>query len=289
MITVFTPTYNRVYHLNRLYESLCQQTDKNFEWLVVDDGSTDYTEELIDTFRKEGIIEVRYIKQTNGGKHRAVNRGVREAQGSLFFIVDSDDYLCKDAIEVITNEYKEIEHDKDYCGVCGLKVDNKGEKVGGGYFEKINTTFMDFRYKYKFKGDMAEVVRTDVMREFPFPEIPGEKFCPEAVVWNRIAQKYKVRYFYKGIYICEYLPDGLTHKITKIRMQSPMASMLCYSELSKYNVPVLTKIKSAINYWRFWICGNKPFVEAVRDIRRLNVIFLPMAFLMHVRDVRNVR
>ena len=74
---------------------------------------------------------MRYIKQTNGGKHRAVNRGVREAQGSLFFIVDSDDYLCKDAIEVITNEYKEIEHDKDYCGVCGLRVDNKGEKVGG--------------------------------------------------------------------------------------------------------------------------------------------------------------
>lgn len=99
-----------MYHLNRLYESLCQQTDKNFEWLVVDDGSTDYTEELIGTFRKEGIIEVRYIKQTNGGKHRAVNRGVREAKGNLFFIVDSDDYLCKDAIEVITNEYKEIEH-----------------------------------------------------------------------------------------------------------------------------------------------------------------------------------
>ena len=162
-------------------------------------------------------------------------------------------------------------------------------KKSGRYFEKINTNFMDFRYKYKFKGDMAEVVRTDVMREFPFPEIPGEKFCPEAVVWNRIAQKYKVRYFYKGIYICEYLPDGLTHKITKIRMQSPVASMLCYSELSKYNVPVLTKIKSAINYWRFWMCGNKPFVEAVRDIGRLNVIFLSMAFLMHVRDVRNVR
>lgn len=137
MITVFTPTYNRVYHLNRLYESLCQQTDKNFEWLVVDDGSTDYTEELIDTFRKEGIIEVRYIKQTNGGKHRAVNRGAREAQGSLFFIVDSDDYLCKDAIYYITNEYKEIEHDKDYCGVCGLRVDNKGEKVGEGILKKL--------------------------------------------------------------------------------------------------------------------------------------------------------
>lgn len=109
------------------------------------------------------------------------------------------------------------------------------------------------------------------------------------MVWNRIAQKYKVRYFYKGIYICEYLPDGLTHKITKIRMESPSASMLCYSELSKYDVPVFVKIKSAINYWRFWMCGNKPLSEAVKDIGGMNAIFLPLGFLLHMRDVKSVR
>ncbi|MFT0647270.1 glycosyltransferase family A protein [Bacteroides thetaiotaomicron] len=101
MVTVFTPTYNRAYILNDLYQSLCRQTCRKFEWLIVDDGSTDNTEGLVASWLDEGKMSLRYIKQPNGGKHRAINKGIQEANGDLFFIVDSDDYLAKNAIERI--------------------------------------------------------------------------------------------------------------------------------------------------------------------------------------------
>jgi glycosyltransferase involved in cell wall biosynthesis len=101
MITIFTPTYNRAYSLRRLYDSLCKQTSNDFEWLVVDDGSTDDTENLINSFIADGKVDIRYFKQANGGKHRAINFGVREARGELFFIVDSDDQVTPDAVEWI--------------------------------------------------------------------------------------------------------------------------------------------------------------------------------------------
>ena len=112
-ITIFTPSYNRAYRLLALYESLCNQTCFDFEWLIVDDGSNDNTEELVQTWLNESKFNIRYIKQCNGGKHRAVNHGVREAKGELFYIVDSDDILPKDAIECIMQQYLTIKDNED--------------------------------------------------------------------------------------------------------------------------------------------------------------------------------
>ncbi|MCM1028055.1 MAG: glycosyltransferase family 2 protein [Pseudoflavonifractor sp.] len=262
LLTIFTPTYNRAYRLPDLYESLCRQTSGDFEWLIVDDGSTDNTEELINGWISEGkISNLRYIKQTNGGKHRAINRGVKEAKGELFFIVDSDDRLTPDAVEWILTEYAKIRGDHSFAGLSGVAVTADGHRVGDGSdFPTIDANALDFRLKYKIKGDMSEVIRTDILREIPFPEYEGEKFCPEAVVWNRVARKYRFRWINKGIYVCEYLPDGLTAKIVALRRNNPRASMDCYSEL--YHTPGLPfsqKVKAAINYWRFALpdCASK--------------------------------
>lgn len=195
-ITVFTPTYNRAYILPKLYESLKNQICKDFEWLIVDDGSTDETENVVRPWLSEVSFPIRYIKQVNGGKHRAINRGVKEAKGELFFIVDSDDSLSNEAIQRVINQYTPIKKDMSFGGVCGLRAYHNGERIGGECdFGILDCTSLDFRFKYHMKGDMAEVIRTSVFKEFPFPEVEGEKFCPEALVFNRIATKYKLRYF----------------------------------------------------------------------------------------------
>lgn len=285
LVTVFTPTYNRAHLLPRLYESLCKQTFTDFEWLIVDDGSTDSTKEVINkSANLNANFSIRYIHQENGGKHRAINYGVREAEGDLFFIADSDDWLPDNALAIVAEEYEKVKSDRMVGGVAGLDCFDNGRIVGGGLpKDAIDCTAIDIRMKHHVSGDLKEVFRTKVLQEFPFPEIEGERFCPEVLLWNRIASSYKLRYFNKIIYLVEYQADGITSGIVRARMQSPIASMMTYAEMTCYkDVPLAQKVKAAINYWRFRFCkkGN-------RDIPCMawywNVL-MPLGWLMHKRD-----
>ena len=288
LVTIFTPTYNRAYILENLYKSLCRQTIKNFEWIIVDDGSKDNTETLIYNFQNENKIAIQYVKQTNAGKHVAINKGLNLANGEIFFIVDSDDQLSEDAVEWLIYQYKQIEYNNDIAGISGVKISFDGNRFGGDMpFLVKDCSALDFRYKYHVKGDMSEAIKTEVFKQFPFPVFEGEHFCPEAVVWNRMACKYKLRYVNEPIYKCEYRPDGLTAKIVKLRMQSPEASMLCYSELYGYKIPFLQKIKAAINFWRFAFCSKKSFNKKLRQIGFFALILLPIGFLFHLKDLQS--
>lgn len=251
-LTVFTPVYNRAYIVTQLYESLCRQTDKDFEWLVVDDGSGDNLDGLMAGFMEDGKINIKYVKQPNGGKHTAINRGVMEANGQFFMIVDSDDYLTDDAVEWIHRTSGPIAGDPHFAGLSGIRICPDGTKIGGGAdFGTVDANALDIRLKHGVAGDLAEVFRTDVLRRYPFPVFEGEKFCPEATVWNRIADKHMLRYCHKGIYVCEYLPDGLTANIVKARHNSPQASMTFYSELCRKDISTYQKFRAAVNFWRF--------------------------------------
>lgn len=257
-LTIFTPTYNRAYILKNLYNSLCEQTSKDFEWLIVDDGSTDNTDDLVRSFINERKIRIRYLRQANSGKHIAINKGVSNASGKLFIIVDSDDVITRDAVEWIIQTGSLIIDRQDIAGLSGIRIDGDGIKIGGGSdFGIIEANAIDIRLKYGVVGDLAEIFKTDLLKQFPFPEFDDEKFCPEALVWFRIARKYKMRYCYKGIYICEYLPDGLTAKITKLRRNSPIASMTYYSEHFHDKIPIVWRLKAAINFWRFKLAPYK--------------------------------
>lgn len=284
IITVFTPTYNRSHLLPTLFESICRQTFKDFEWIVVDDGSSDNTQEVMEKIMTEKHdFPIRYIKTANGGKHRAVNCGVKEAKGELFFIADSDDQLTDDALQVVAETYEQVRDNPLIGGVCGLDSDKEGKIIGSGLPQDIiDCNTVDIRYKYYVTGDMKEVFLTRVLRETPMPEIPGEKFSPEALTWYRIAKKYQLRFINRPIYIAEYQPDGLTSRIVRIRMESPVASMLCYQELTTYSIPLKEKIKAAINYWRFRLCAKKG-TEKPQLSWYWNV-FMPLGWLMHKRD-----
>ena len=287
LVTVFTPVYNRAYIITRLYESLCRQTCKDFEWIVVDDGSTDNIDELMHKFIEEKKIKIRYFKQPNGGKHRAINHGVREAHGEMFFIVDSDDYIPDDAIEFITVHSAEIYQEPAFAGISGIDRTIDGRVLSNlGTDKYIDSTSSDLRFVHGITGDLSEVFKTETLKIFSFPEINNENFSPEALVWNRIANKGLIlRYYPKVLKIIEYLPDGLTSAIVKIRMNSPVASTVYYSELSRMDIPFIQKIKAAVNYWRFWFCHskiNKP------QIGLQWFWTLPLGFAMHLKDCYKV-
>ncbi len=289
LVTAFTPTYNRAGLLPRLFDSLCAQTCKDFEWLIVDDGSTDNTGTIVETFRKSDLagFPIKYIKKANGGKHTAINLGVQKAQGELFFIADSDDVLPPDSIGNVIKQYIPIQNDESFAGICGLDADFDRNIIGSGLPKAyIDATSIGIRFLYKVSGDLKEVFKTAILKEFPFPELPNERFCPEALVWNRIAQKYSLRFFNKAIYLAEYQQGGLTDNIVRIRMKSPIATMMTYAETTEYKgVPLKSKIRAAINYWRFWFC--KKAGSPAPHISAKWLWAMPLGWLMHKRDCKN--
>ena len=291
-ISILTPTYNRGKLLLPLYDSLKNLTFKDFEWLIVDDGSEDDTEQYALSWIAHNIqnaeFPIRYIKKSNGGKHTAINRGVREANGELILILDSDDTLPEDSLATIAHYYEQCKGYKDCAGVCGLMAHHDGQLIGTGFpKDPMYESALQFRYAKKgnVTGDLLEVYKTSVMREFPFPEIENEKFCPESLVWNRIANKYKLFCFNKVVYYRDYLEGGLTSKIVRIRMNSPIASTMTYAEMLDYNISLKWKIRSAINYWRFKYCITNKSLKAPA-VKWYWKVFQIIGLIMHLKDNR---
>ena len=213
-LTIFTPTYNRERYLPRLYESLKRQKFNDFEWLIIDDDSTDNTEELIDRFINEGTgFEINFLKVRHGGKHRALNKAFNMAKGEYFFIVDSDDYITDDAVERIYQWIDETKEIKTLAGFAGLKQSNDGVSGGNPVVNKqgwVDASNFE-RLKYNLLGEKAEVYRTEILKKHRFPEFDNEYFVSEDVCWNAIANEgYKLRWYNHTIYMFEYLDTGLT-------------------------------------------------------------------------------
>lgn len=211
MITIMTPTYNRAYILKEAYDSLRKQSSFDFEWIIVDDGSTDETEEIVRAWIvEEKNFSIIYEKQKNGGKHRAVNKGVSLAKYDYFLILDSDDTLVEGAVAVVHEWIHEIYGLDGFAGVAGLKGNGKIAVGGKPQKRHIDATNLE-RKKYGLLGDKAEIYKTEVLKQYPFPEFDGENFIRESAVWDRIAKDgFKIRWFNEIIYLCEYIEDGLT-------------------------------------------------------------------------------
>lgn len=258
LITVFTPTYNRGETLMRLWESLKRQTYRNFEWIVIDDGSTDNTNEVIEQILNSEIdLEVFYKKVSNGGKHRAINYGVQFAKGELFFIVDSDDWLPNNSLETIVKYYNPIRSNYKYAGVAGCKYDSKCNLSGTTFSgEYLDATSLE-RNKYNIKGEKAEVFRTEIIKKYPFPEYEGETFVSEAIVWDKIAYDgYLLRWFNENVYIYEYQNDGITNNLRKNYSKNPKGYLdYIHAEMIYQNISGLKKY--------IW-CGR--CIKTVKDV-----------------------
>jgi glycosyltransferase involved in cell wall biosynthesis len=215
--TVFTPTYNRAHTLHRVFESLCEQTYRDFEWLLVDDGSTDNTKELIETWIKMTDFPIRYFWQENSGKHIAYNLGIREARGHMFAVLDSDDALVSNALERVSqlwNEIPECER-SSFCLIGGHCRDQDGAVIGSTFPRSpFDTTAQESYFVYRIRGEKFVVRRTDVFRRYPFPEIAGTNYIPEPLVGLQIGLSYKFRFVNEvfRIYYVDKTPANLSSR-----------------------------------------------------------------------------
>jgi len=240
-VTVFTAVFNRAHTLERLYRSLQQQTFKDFEWLIIDDGSTDGSRELIENWMKErNSFPIRYYHKENGGKHTAINMGLDKSQGELFFTVDSDDYLTADALEQIDAWIKALPQDGKYCGVVGNMGTSKNETPNTVFKEKWKDATLLERYtdmsKQPLDGERAYVFFTVIHQKYKYPVFENEKFITEAVAWNRMANDgYKMRFYNDIIYIYKYLPNGLTLSGNKMFTENPKGYGLWLKEKAQYS------------------------------------------------------
>lgn len=250
-LTVLTPAFNREKELQSLFDSLLRQTDKNFEWVIVDDGSTDNTSSCVDKWKKSADFPVKYYKKENGGKHTALNFALKTITTPLVFIVDSDDRLTLDAVETIYEKYSLYKDENDLCGFSFLREqpDGRGYLSGKVPRDGMRSTYCDCRINGGLEGDMAEVWYTDKLREFPFPEFPGEKFLGEDAVWVRLSGKYKMRFFNKAIYISQYQNDGLTKNRRKHNIQSPNGCVARAQAFLGSDIKTKYKIKSMLQYF----------------------------------------
>lgn len=203
LITVFTPAYNRANTLPRVFEGLKKQTYKNFEWIIIDDGSSDNTKCVAENMLSEKVFfNITYKYQQNSGKHIAINRAVEIAKGEFFIILDSDDTCTDNALECFVEEwYKIPEADrKDFYGISCRCCDLDGNIIGTPMSEEyIDSNDLDFKLKLKIKGELWGMTKTEILRNTPFPEVEGLHFYPENIYWNNIGRKYKSRYINKAL------------------------------------------------------------------------------------------
>ena len=208
LLTIFTPAYNRAHTIGRTYESLCRQTCQDFEWLVIDDGSTDNTKDLVQSWIKDNKITIRYIYQENQGMHSAHNTAYHNITTELNTCIDSDDYMPDDAVEQIVALWKEKGSTK-YAGIIGLDQDIHGHIIGTGFADGMKETTLTGFYAAGGKGDKKQVYRTDVMNSYPdYPIFPGEKYVGLIYKYMLIDQDYPLLTLNKTLVTVDYQPDG---------------------------------------------------------------------------------
>lgn len=246
-LTIFTPTYNRAYSLPRLYDSLLKQDTSLFKWLIVDDGSTDNTKELVDGWIREGKLEIKYMYQKNAGKMAAHNLGVKECDTELFLCCDSDDWMVSNSVKSILDFWNASQKEllnravsmpilqKELSGMVGPR------KIEGCKFNPLSLLPSDTKrstlsglYDNGYKGETALVFRTSILRKYPFLIIKGEKFIPESYVYDQLAEKYELLVYHSYWMECEYQEDGYTKNGLILRLKNPKGFLICEtSQLKK--------------------------------------------------------
>jgi hypothetical protein len=300
--TVFTPTYNRAHLLPRAYDSLRKQSFRDFEWLIVDDGSTDGTETLVKQWQQEAEFPIRYYRQENKGMNSAINRGVELAEGKMFVKLDSDDWLATNTLERMLFYWESIpdEERPRFVGVAGLCASPNGEIIGTRFPQDVlEADSVTIRTKYRVQGDKFAANRIEVLREyFPYPEHLG-RYIPEALMWNRIAQKYKTRYVNEVFAYVDYQPGGVGDmhnpiRALRTRVESAHGMRLQqreFAELPSTMVPLRDRIKAYANFVRYSLHAGVGFSHQIAEARRKWLYFcsFPVGVLLYLNDQRKLK
>ena len=301
LFTVFTPSYNRARTLPRVYESLRQQTFRDFEWLVMDDGSTDDTRELIARWQAQSNFPIRYIFQENQGKPAAFNHGVQEARGQLFLTLDSDDGCVPEALERFKYHWDSIpaQERAKFSAVTVLCQDQNGKLVGDKFPRDVfDSDTIEVTFKYGVTGEKWGFQLTAVLKQFPFPSVPNSKFISESVVWFALSRKYKTRYVNEALRIYHVHDDADDHLSTLTPAVLSGRTYLHRFVLNElidwlFRTP-RSLFRSAINFSRYSFgLGRGPWSQ-IKELRSatarvLVAVALPLGFVMSLRDKRRAQ
>ncbi len=285
ILTILTPTYNRANEIQHLYQSLKTQRDKAFSWIIIDDGSTDNTESVVKAIRQEADFRVEYYKKENGGKHTALNYGFEKVGSLLTFIVDSDDVLTPDAVASIKKLKNKI-FDNNLAGAAFLRGYDTNHCIGDRFPKNLGIlNDIDVRFRYKVKGDKAEVWRTDILKKYRFPVFDGEIFQGENYVWWQIALEYDMLYVNQIIYITEYLEGGLTRSGRIVRIKNFNGGME-NSKMGLHNkFPLSARIKHGTLYNCYAFFARRSVKRRLQDNRDHSLLVLttiPSGFIVYL-------
>lgn len=297
--TVFTPTYNRADFLPRLYSSLKNQKFTDFEWIIVDDGSTDGTEKIVASLIEAAPFPIKFYKQSNQGKHVAINMGAEHASGVFFFIVDSDDYLTDDSLLINAHYCKQIASEDSLAGVAGLRgYENKEPQIilpkrrSLSYHaalrvikkEYIDCTYYDLRNRLHIGGDRAEVVKTKILRRHKFLSFPDENFMSEDYLWCQLAEEgYEFRWFNEVTYLGERHDDGLVKNMKNLCLHNPKGMACVNNLISGHRAAGLSqRLRACAVYFKYSYISRKRLFESIKKSHFNKVLALPLGALIYL-------
>lgn len=282
-LTVFTPSYNRAYTLHLCYESLKRQSSKDFVWLIIDDGSTDNTRELVDKWISEGEITICYHYQENQGMHGAHNTAYELIDTELNVCIDSDDYMLDDAVEKIILFWQKYGSDK-YAGIVGLDAKPDGEIIGTRMPEDIEESTLSRLYTcYKVKGDKKLVYRSDITRKCPpYPLFPGERYCPLSYKYVLIDQELPLLILNEVLCYVEYLPDGSSLNMIKQYVHNPRGFSFFRKVAMKYALTPKDRFRESVHFVSSNIMlGNYRFLPE-SPCRVTTFFAIPIGFALYL-------
>lgn len=279
-VTIFTPTYNRVHLLDELYNTLVLQTNKEFIWLIVDDGSTDETKATVEKWKKENLIRIDYIYQPNSGKMNAHNRAVLHCNTPFFIDIDSDDKAKKDCVEYLYSKMPLIEDDPNICGLM-CYYNEVGKRINTDVFNHKNNTLATLSDVYAdgYRGETTLLFKTNVLKRFLFPEIDGEKFIPEGYIYNQIDEKYKFLCLNNNIVFGNYQEDGYSRNPIKLYINNPFSFSLLYLQLYKKD-RLLSKL---VRFMAFRFMSKKPIEFRKNNLPWYAIILVGISYILQLK------
>lgn len=288
MLTVFTPAYNRASYLQRVYDSLLRQKCRDFEWLIIDDGSTDDIQNVMSAFLQENKLRIRYYNKENGGKHTAYNLALEKAEGDWFMCVDADDYLQDDAVQHILTETVKTSTQE---GIVAYKTDLNGNRLSQVFpAELTQCKFSDLSLRFGCNGEFTLIYPTQILKQYPFPVFPGERFVGETVIYDRIDKVCPVRPLRKVITVCEYLQDGYSKNFDKLLKNNPSGFCLYFMQRIDLQRSFIARVIHAGKYWCFrWISKNKTLRYRGRHKLTAALAVIPgLAFRIYYKLIRKI-
>jgi glycosyltransferase involved in cell wall biosynthesis len=285
--------------LHRVYESLSVQTFRDFEWLIIDDGSTDNTQDSVEAWQKYANFPIRYIWQWHQGKHVAFNRGVQEARGELFLNIDSDDACTPEALARFKCHWESIPQNErsQFSAVTALCKDQTGKIIGSTFpLDITDSDSLEMYYKYKLKGDKWGFHKTEVLRMFQFPTVEGVNFIPENLVWNAIARNFRTRFVNESLLICFKKESGRFDHLSKPIKPSKQAFAYVLSHKSILNEEITyfryrpqQGLLSPIQYVRYSFHAGIGIFKQIKELNNFGAkilcgMLLPCGLLGYLLD-----